>query len=101
MQGCKSLRGSSCAYRDNKGHKCAIGILIPDDEYSDYFDSMDASLNGLSPVGILMLKLGYEDLDFLMALQDIHDSYEVTQWEQRFNELAEEYGLSYEPSVTC
>lgn len=40
-QGCASFnpKRGTCHYRDGKGNKCAIGHVIPDDQYQEEFES--------------------------------------------------------------
>lgn len=70
----KSVRtmenGERCMYRDNDGHKCAVGLFIPDEKY-------DPLMEGECARGVV-IKFGLEkfmplDNDALMQLQQVHD----------------------------
>lgn len=65
-----------CAYRGEAGHKCAIGWLIPDE---DYVPSMEGCPIDMSrPLQQVLQKIGVpideEGLPFLYDLQQAHDS---------------------------
>ena len=95
-QGRRSLQygAITCMYRiPESGLKCAVGALIPDELYQESFEG----------VGIVRLidtfdeinKL-FENVNFklLEDLQNIHDNYEVTNWENELQELSIVYGLT-------
>lgn len=46
QQDCLSMsaNGFSCLYKSTDGCKCAIGILIPDDEYKDEFNNLSIEI---------------------------------------------------------
>lgn len=73
----RKLWAPVCAYRGEKGRKCAIGVLVSDEEYSpelenngvrtlDLDDTLPPSLRGFA-------------IEFLEALQAIHDDAETTK----------------------
>lgn len=83
----------SCMYRGSEGRKCAIGCLIPDDQY---VKAMEGN-NMLSP---LMYNCLYgqgidvsKHLIFLSHLQHIHDRSEPEDWERMLEETARCYHL--------
>jgi len=97
----------SCAYRIRKSDgtvlKCAVGHLIPDDQYDDTIEMLAAS----DPYVMKRLPVEKDDGDFLDALQHAHDSTVLEQvsmrerevkWTDLFKEnlrkLAEEFNLS-------
>lgn len=91
----------SCAYRGENGTSCAIGCLIPDNEYSSVFEG-----GRFSGVMRYAVHNGGEDKfptiyalsdhsNFLLSMQDVHDSYPPTQWEERFAIVAFNYQLQY------
>lgn len=92
-QGEPSMTGDKdlCLYRGERGLKCAAGHLIPNNLY-------DKSLEGLSAdspeVKEILLNLGH-DIPLCVALQDIHDNWDVPEWERKWRELASEEGLNY------
>lgn len=117
-QGKKAMRfyeqtsREACAYRSPEGLSCAFGCLMTDEEYKPSFE-------GLSVMGVLnkpecpqslkdRLGITEEDLKthysgkiyLLQALQNIHDTMEVSEWEDKLKLIAEENGLKYTaPSV--
>lgn len=91
-QGCKSIADGACMYRGPDGLKCAVGCLIPDDDYRPEMESQAAC--ALGSVGRLLHDLGH-DLSLINALQLVHDSWNVENWESAFQETADRFGLRY------
>lgn len=64
----------SCAYRSPEGGlKCAIGALIPDEEYDPRFEGQNAAVLLRQSYCPAVLKSGDLTKDFLQALQCVHD----------------------------
>lgn len=61
-----------CHYRTEDGLKCAVGQLIPDDEYDPEFD-IRATTTNYRVVSHIADKLGASP-EFLLDLQDAHDA---------------------------
>lgn len=96
-QGKQSREGSRCKYRGPNGLKCAVGCLIPDEQYSEWmedFSLLDRRDGHKTEVGFVVEKLGH-DVDLCQRLQWIHDEFGVEAWEERFANLAEGLGLTY------
>jgi hypothetical protein len=99
-QGQKCGDENQCRYRDEAGHKCAIGVLIPDDRYTPKMEGTAASILATTDaIDIDYYHEGIranapEDRDFLQALQDIHDDYDVSTWTTNLAACALGYGLS-------
>jgi len=105
-QGKRAAAGGHCRYRAD-GLKCAVGVLIPDEEY-------DSAWEGC-PVGEIHYMLGRPEsfwgidvshLRFLVDLQDLHDR--VHHWKEgglsvagkrRVQRLAEIWGLKVPTSL--
>ena len=68
----------SCRYRGPDGLKCAVGVLIPDEEYRE-------SLEGLSAENIPGNVPSLEGIDrwVLRSAQYIHDHLPVDEWRHR------------------
>src|SRR5688572_9122307 len=76
------LPGSSCAYRGQNGTKCAVGCLIPDDEYSPEIEGLSVSSPQPEMSG-LMEFLGFtreQREGILSNLQVIHDGRLPSEW---------------------
>lgn len=93
-QGCRSQDEAhqTCLYRGPNGLKCAVGALIPDEEYMKEWDEK----------GVRVERLGCRALDglnfdMLAFMQFTHDHISITQWEYRFVEAATRYGLTIPP----
>ena len=86
-QGRPARIGSDCRYRAPDGCKCAIGVLIPDDQYSP-------KLEGSNVLALIHLP-ALQDLNpkMLYDLQNTHDLYDPKEWEKRFEYHAEKYNL--------
>lgn len=89
IQGCKSRKGLRCAYRGNNGLKCAVGHLIPDEDYSAEFECLSPYHKSIRPV---LKNLGH-DIDLCAQLQAIHDISD--NWEYKWQELARKHDLIY------
>lgn len=86
-----------CVYRAPNGNKCAIGVLLPDSEYTPDMENKtpaDFERRGCIPESLLGL-----DTDFLNSLQECHDS----DWDshragraEKLKKIAESYDLSAE-----
>nr|QMS47937.1 hypothetical protein WG33_0136 [uncultured bacterium] len=117
-QGCPSINGAGCVYRDGKGNACAVGGLFPDSHYKPEFDkacstSVASLLSFLCPHREDMrkaLQAGGIDpddkraIELLRSLQDAHDSaglrrsgdFMVT-YEDNMRRVADCFSLTYEP----
>lgn len=91
-----------CMYRDPDGGKCAFGVLIPDDLYSEEMERRTAfSLLTNGSGGEQKLQdLFYEHCDLIMALQNVHDLR--INWDngkagmqQQLRRVAQKYDLEF------
>ncbi len=89
------INGSKkCAYRGDRGFKCALGVLIKDEFYDPSFEglSLPAPYATMDPKRSSLKKaieksLGVNELEsddtlFLNYLQRIHDIHTPTQWKK-------------------
>lgn len=79
-----------CSYRSPDGLMCAVGCLIPAEEYRDHFEGVNACDDGVR--GALRLNglplFGESDFDgdmdsrtvMLNSLQLMHDTRKVVEW---------------------
>lgn len=100
LQNCRSTNSARfCRYRNSKGHKCAVGALIPDKEYL-------ASMEGKTVYQLISWSLLTKNrkLEFfshrrlLIKLQSIHDGSDIRDWEKLWRNLAKTYKLKYTAS---
>ena len=77
-------------YRGLGGLKCAVGCLIPDDEYRQYFEDMD-----LDNIIHECKSLKRHDRSLLKRLSTVHDWFPVERWEIRLGSVASKYNLKY------
>lgn len=83
----RSIRGFKCLYRGPGGLKCAVGALIPDDEYNSVYE--DTSLQFVHSICPTLSRLDYV---FLRDMQSLHDCVEEKEWDTRLKELEIQYG---------
>lgn len=97
-QGCKAGRmitngnGTTfqCQYKDDKGNRCGIGVITPDDRIDIYADQnipiQDIFEQEVSAGQTWCKGLNIGILD---RAQDIHDHSPVEHWEVKFDKLIE------------
>lgn len=78
------------AYRSPDGLKCAVGVLIDDQDY-------DCDLEGNGVDYILGNDIDDSKLRILRHFQSIHDGQEPSEWESRIRILASVYNFKWEP----
>ena len=101
-QGKKSFQPGDdylCAYRGVDGLKCAIGALIPDDQYTG-LEQMNVTVLLQRKDCPAILKSGDLTKDFLQDLQNVHDNAlhgNVEEFREDLLTFADRWGL--DPSV--
>ncbi len=96
-QNAKSIQDNHyCLYRGPDGMKCAVGCLIPDSEYSEDFENR--SISELKQMDILPDSLKNTSYPLLQQMQEVHDSWDVSQWENGIDLTARMFNLEI-PSV--
>lgn len=76
---------TDCAYRGEDGLRCAIGCLIPDNEYSIEMEgSIPAALKFNNPD---LQKTFRDNYSLLFQLQSVHDFYEPSEWKKKLKEI--------------
>lgn len=97
-QGCKSFDEftQSCLYRGPNGTSCAVGCLIPDEEYTSAIegDIVDALIYRFQLPSLIPMQ---SNIELLGAFQRMHDFDEVSTWEQEFARVANRFNLNYSP----
>lgn len=89
----------TCMYRGENGLKCAVGVLIEDDEYSPRMEMGIGSLlastqsPGVCPPSVYKRLRPHSML--LKDLQHIHDGDPVEAWEKKLKEKAIVYNLNW------
>jgi hypothetical protein len=87
----RCMNNGKCAYRGEDGLKCAVGVIIADDEYDPVFDMVsDSAIQCL--VRDKRIKVS-DHLELLTMLQSIHDTYPEFQWEDKLKSLADRLGI--------
>jgi len=91
-QNARSMMGNgiTCAYRGEGGLKCAIGVLIPDEDYREDMERL-AAQNLLAKGACLRHLAAHHEL--IDKLQHIHDYGLVEDWDRALREAAVSFGL--------
>jgi len=65
-----------CRYRSNNGLKCAVGCLIPDDQYDPIMEGWGVMVTSppSDPLNYWIAKYYEPQRDLLAALQSLHDN---------------------------
>ena len=92
-QGAKSIdSGGSCRYRDPvTKRRCAIGVLITDEFYSEAIEGW--TCRDLQVMGLLDTSLPGVSYGLLDSCQEVHDIYPCIWWEERWREVATRFRL--------
>lgn len=79
-----------CRYRGAGNRKCAMGIFIPDDQYSLTMEGSSVASELVWPV------LGMPEalLRLAVRLQGVHDACDVPRWPEVLRRIGDAYGLS-------
>ena len=81
--------GTTCAYRGAEGRKCAIGCLIPDEDYSMILEGKGPYVPAVRIAAGLSLDQGALAAD----LQGVHDGWEPSMWPECLVNVAKNHGL--------
>lgn len=79
---------TECCYRMADGLMCAVGVLIPEDEYDSGFEGCPAE-----DIAARVPALSGVSVELLEALQEVHDNNAVKLWKGRLQRVAEKWGL--------
>jgi hypothetical protein len=92
-QGAKSTRLSICMYRGAAGRQCAVGCMIPDEEYEERMEGKTI----IMLVGNGRLTHLKPHLRLLATLQSIHDNMAPVDWQDELAIVAPLFGLTFTP----
>lgn len=93
----KSVNSARCCrYRGLNGLKCAVGILIPDEEYEERFENNTIAhiFNVVSNKNFVQKYKKYSL--FISDLQRIHDFYSESFWRKELISFAIKEKLNYD-----
>ena len=100
-QGIRSMRGCTCVYRGPEGRKCAIGALIPDEDFKPEWEGYIVGSRSEEPGNqelqdYFVFKFGLHNIGFLIDLQRLHDRDDLytPSWEEQFVRMATNHGLT-------
>lgn len=115
-QGCQpafDAERETCQYRAPDGKKCAMGHLIPDENYEEHWDRQGFMAFRLVEDGCILANKGQTDL--FRSLQSAHDDCTSVNYktgkreilkdaprmmERNLAEVADKYNLVYTPPET-
>ena len=87
-----------CSYRSD-GLKCAVGVLIPDNEYREEFDNDPADDNSVKYLcqrfDYFQNKFGH-DISFFERLQGVHDDKHNWDSNIRMRDALKEVAIKYQ-----
>ena len=90
--------GNGCAYRGDDGRKCAVGCLIPDEQYRPKFEGINVSQPGTTAKALRAAAgIGEKDLRTITLadrLQALHDNQHPSAWRGCLARVAADYGLT-------
>lgn len=89
MERSESRKG--CLYRGPNGLKCAVGVLIKDEFYSEELEYATADV---SEVMAALEKSGVFYDEIMIDLQILHDEFYPVVWKASLNKVAERNNLS-------
>lgn len=90
------IDNDDCVYRSSSGLKCAVGILIPDDEYIYTLENKGVTHVLENVKSLNYLQKNNKAISLLENLQNLHDNQPVEDWPDALEEIAEEFGLTTE-----
>jgi hypothetical protein len=82
-----------CQYRAEDGTMCAIGCLIPEEVYDPLVEGQGTNSDAFKE----MVRFHIGDMDrnrtdhLLECLQELHDEFDVNDWETRFEDIHKEF----------
>ena len=85
----------TCQYRSSDGKMCAIGCLIDDKNYNGGLEGHGLTYITLSVTRSIGFTLSAKQFKMLGNFQEIHDRYDVEDWETEIEQLAKEFNLQW------
>lgn len=92
-QGKASFNGAICAYRGKDGYSCAIGCLIPDEEYSRKMEGGGVSELMAKFYPEINKEIDRDKQNLLIRMQNIHDYWNPVDWKDCIIKYAKERNL--------
>lgn len=84
-----------CLYRGPNNTKCAVGCLIKDEFYTLELEGETANYS-LVTRALTLSGIDLSDhttINFLLALQDVHDEYPIKDWPHQLENIRKDYKL--------
>jgi len=102
-QGTRSVNPDSavCLYRGPNGTKCAVGVLIPDDEYDEDMENEKAGAVAAHFIKDSDLRQEFQNNFALMQdMQQLHDRTDVVMWRVKLSVIATDHQLNTNSTPT-
>lgn len=81
-----------CLYRGPDGMKCAIGILIDDNEYHISLEFQAASdIDVVEALDASGWPTDMDSLEIYDRMQEVHDDFFVFEWPEKIEKIKDEY----------
>lgn len=92
----KAISGAVCAYRGKGGYSCAIGCLIPNEEYSPKMEGGGVTELMIRFYHAINNELELNKQNLLIRMQNIHDNWTPSEWMDCIIKYAESKNLDTE-----
>lgn len=96
-QGKRSTDGWACRYRSEAGLRCAVGVLVTDEFYTPQMEGMSTFQSELRE--LLSKALPGVSVALLNIMQYTHDVASPGDWEQAWQGIAKQFGLTMPDST--
>jgi hypothetical protein len=87
--GLDNFGDETCVYRGTNNTKCAAGVLIPDEHYTQKMETN--GWKSLIDTGLVPSDFA----DLISELQSIHDMHKPIRWKEKLEELAKTQKLEW------
>jgi hypothetical protein len=87
--GLDNFGDETCVYRGTNNTKCAAGVLIPDEHYTQKMETN--GWKSLIDTGLVPSDFA----DLISELQSIHDLEKPIRWKERLKDLAKTHKLEW------
>jgi len=84
----------ACLYRGPHNLKCAVGILLTDDEYDPSMDDLN-NATGVEDINLPERLRPFREL--LIDVQHVHDNIDPPEWTEALTQTAVDHGLCITP----
>lgn len=93
---CVDKQGCCVYFNVETNMKCAAGCLIPDRDYSEYFERGAVDYYIINKITNFFKNSGYSknEIELVQELQELHDWFRPKTWKKRLRLIAKEHSLT-------